>query len=219
MDISKPLFVNGHRIKNIIFDWGGVIVNIDFRKSVDAFIKLGFPDLTQSYAQLNHSELFDLLELGIIGPEDFHIELCKIVPGLNLSAEQFDQAWSALLLDTPLERIQLMQRLSRKYNLFLLSNTNKIHFDYMKNRYLAELGFDFLDQVFNKLYLSHEMHLQKPAAEIFNRVLEDSRLIPEETLFIDDTEKHVLSAQQLGIVAYHLKLPKTINEAFTEWLI
>jgi glucose-1-phosphatase len=200
-------------IKNIIFDFGGVILNIDYLLSKKAFEDLGFQDFKSFYSQATQKELFDSLEKGLITPEYFRNEVRKFIhPGI--SDLQIDNAWNAMLLDLPEERIQLLEKLKTKYRIFLLSNTNEIHFDsfsfYMKNKFKR----DIFSEVFEKAYISHKIKMRKPDAEIFEHVLVESNLKKEETLFIDDSIQHIDGANNIGINTIFLKKGETILDLF-----
>jgi putative hydrolase of the HAD superfamily len=183
-------------IKNIIFDLGNVIINIDPELSVKEMSQLGFRDFDQSYSLLNQSNLFDSLEKGLISPEVFHSEINSQLE-LKVNSESIDKAWGAMLLDFPKVRIELLQKLSQKYRLFLLSNTNLIHYHQYNNDLINQFGFD-LNSLFEKTYYSFELGLRKPEVEIFEHVLNDSDLNPFETVFVDDLPKNIDVAGRMG---------------------
>jgi putative hydrolase of the HAD superfamily len=184
-------------IKNIIFDLGNVVINIDPELSVQAMSQLGFQDFDKSYSLLSQSNLFDSLEKGLISPDQFHNEINAELK-TNVSSDEINKAWGAMLLDFPVKRIKLLQKLAKKYRLFLLSNTNVIHFHQYNNDLLNQFGFG-LNSLFEKAYYSFEMGLRKPDPEIFEQVLEESNLNPFETLFIDDLDKNIDVAGRMGI--------------------
>ena len=199
------------KIKNIIFDLGGVIINISYQRALNAFKKLGFNDFDIIYSQIKQTHLFDLLETGKIPPQAFCNELRKFKN--NLSDEDIKQAWSSMIVDMPPENIPLLKAVRKNYNTYLLSNTNAIHIDYF-NEYLTEsFGNNPLSEMFDKLYYSHEINQRKPDAASYQTVLTDSALIPGETLFIDDLYVNIIGAQKLGIHAYHLENEK-ISDLF-----
>jgi putative hydrolase of the HAD superfamily len=184
-------------IKNIIFDLGNVIINIDPKLSVQAMSKLGFKDFERSYSLLSQSNLFDSLEKGLITPDQFHNEINAELK-TKVSSDEINKAWGAMLLDFPVKRIKLLQILAKKYRLFLLSNTNIIHFHQYNNDLINQFGFG-LNSLFEKAYYSFEMGLRKPDPEIFEQVLEESNLNPFETLFIDDLDKNIDVAGRMGL--------------------
>ena len=186
-------------IRNIIFDWGGVLIHLDKTRCTEAFRKLGVEvsdELTNPYGQ--RADLMDF-EKGLMTMEEFHDTVRRIYSP-QLTDVQIDNAWNALLLDIPTFKLDMLLELKKHYRLFLLSNTNALHwiegrkrFDY--KGYKAE---DFFDQIF----LSHEIHELKPSAEAFLKVAQMANIKPEETLFIDDLEASCKSAEALGFHTY-----------------
>lgn len=189
-------------ISNIILDLGGVVLDIDYSLTLKAFGALGIR-LSDYSTFTGGNELFNQFDCGLIGPDTFRKNFNQMF-GVSLNARDFDSAWNALLLDWDLERLKLIELLRRDYRIFLLSNTNIIHFDHY-NQILIEKYGKALKDLFHKAYLSFEMGVGKPQAEIFRRVIDENGLVPSETLFIDDTFEHVAAAQKLGIQAIHLE--------------
>ncbi len=183
-------------VNNIIFDFGGVILNIDYKRSLNAFLKLGIQWEDSALEGFNRSDAYIGLELGNICPENFFDELRKYFPE-SVSNKQLKDAWNAILLDMPPERVELLKKASRHYRLFLLSNTNQIHFEKYTRDFKLRYGY------------------AKPNPEIFKYVLEDSCLNAAETLFIDDTLENVLSARNAGLIPYHLN-QKDLTDLFDE---
>ncbi|MAZ36224.1 MAG: HAD family phosphatase [Bacteroidetes bacterium] len=204
--------MNLNGIKNIIFDLGGVILDIDYNLTVKAFEKLGIPNFKAQYSKMSQSNLFDNIETGKISPEEFR-NLIREVAEKDVTDAEIDHAWNALILHLPQYRIEILKKLQDNYRLFLLSNTNKIHYDDYSEVIKRENGIEGLEPLFEKTYLSHEMGLRKPNPEIFNVVLNENNLVAEETLFIDDSPQHIASAKTLGIVTYHLE-NEDIGELF-----
>jgi putative hydrolase of the HAD superfamily len=210
----NPAFLNGHQnIKTIIFDWGGVITNIKYDKSVEEFKKLGLKNFDDYYTQADQIHLFDRLEEGKISPEDFRAEIRSFIPK-PVTDQEIDLAWSSLLRDTPKEGLEILEKVKQNYETFLLSNTNEIHYRHMQNRLSEELGFRFFNHLFKKIYLSHEVKMRKPNVEIFQLVIAEQQLDPKTTLFIDDTSQHIKGAQQTGLHTIHLKKPLRLNDIF-----
>jgi len=197
-------------LKNIIFDFGGVIIDIDFQLTINKFKKLGILDFDQKFSQFLQDPVFDCYDIGKISSEEFVKRLKKLVPE-KISENDILEAWNAMILDIPKERIKLLENLRKNYRIFLLSNTNDIHYQlYIKNFY-NKFGYKTFNDLFEKAYLSFEIGMRKPDAEIFNFVLKDSNLLPEETLFIDDSNQHIESAKKFGIHSYLLE-NETIND-------
>ncbi len=185
-------------IKNIIFDLGGVILDINFDKAASAFKKLGINDFASLYSHAAQSNLFINMELGIISDHEFYNEI-RNISGINLSDEQIKVAWNKLLLDFPKERLMLLKEISKNYRCFLLSNTNKIHYDSYQENLVTNHNIDGLESLFEKCYFSHDIKLRKPNFKSFNYVLDKHSLKAEETLFIDDTSKNIAAAKGLGM--------------------
>ena len=200
-------------IKNIIFDFGGVILNIDYKLTENAFSKLGLKDFDKIYSQATQKELFNVFEKGLISPDEFRTQIRKFIDA-DVSDVQIDTAWNSMLLDLPEERVVLIDKLKSKYKLFLLSNTNEIHYTnfsaYMKNKFRRDLFSD----VFDKTYVSHKVHMRKPDAEIFELALNENNLKREETIFIDDSIQHIEGARKVGLNAIFLEKGKTILDLF-----
>lgn len=200
-------------IKNIIFDLGGVILNIDHQLTREAFTALGVQHFEQLYNQFKGSRLFDNLETGHITPEGFLAEMKKHVAE-GVTDEQIIAAWNAMLLDFPLQRLQLLQQLRQHYGMYLLSNTNAIHLETF-NRILQDTrGIPSLSVFFDKAYYSHLMGYRKPDRESYQMVLDENGLKAEETLFIDDTLPNIEGAKVVGLQTLHLQAPKTIVDIF-----
>lgn len=188
-------------MNNIIFDLGGVILNLDYQETVRAFKKI-IPNLDDStfYGKENQLEFFSLYETGKITTQDF---LARFNSQYNsqLSLEEFKKAWNAMLFDIPKSRLNLLSSLKPK-RLFLLSNINEIHEDAVGD----------LTPYFEKVYYSHRIGLRKPNPEIFKLVLKENNLDLHDTLFIDDSEQHIRGAQSIGLQSIHLKKPLTIED-------
>jgi glucose-1-phosphatase len=195
--------VTNHQIKNIIFDFGGVILNIDVKLTEKAFMDLGINRFDPVHSISRSAGLFRDIETGTLDSRKFRDELRKFFPG-PVTDEQLDSAWNALLLDIPEPRIRLLEKVRKNYRIFLLSNTTEIHYTKYLGDFRKQFGYAGFDDLFEKAYLSFRIGLKKPSPEIFRYVLHDSRLDPSETLFIDDTLMHVEGAETAGIRGYHL---------------
>ncbi|HEY0271984.1 MAG TPA: HAD family phosphatase, partial [Chitinophaga sp.] len=200
-------------IRNIIFDLGGIILNIDYQRTTQAFKALGFDHFEQLYSQFHLSDLFDRFETGKITPDEFLDALQKEAPA-HVTREQLKDAWNALLLDFPLARLQLLQQLRQHYNLYLLSNTNALHHQAFNKILQESRGIPSLATFFDRAYFSHIIGLRKPHAAAYQYVLDAHALKPEETLFIDDTLPNITGAGAVGLRTLHLPGPKTILDVF-----
>ena len=198
-------FVIRHSIKNLIFDFGGVICNIDIRLTEKAFMDLGLKKFDTGRSISDSAGLFEDLETGAIAPHQFRDELKKFFVN-PVADQQLDDAWNALLLDIPQPRIRLLEDLRKHYRIFLLSNTNEIHYLCYVENFRKQFGYTDFDALFEKAWFSFRIGFKKPSLEIFRHVLQNSRLDPAETLFIDDTLRHVEGARKAGIHAHHLEI-------------
>lgn len=186
-------------IKNIIFDWGGVLIYLDKRRCTEAFSQLGIAvddELTNPYGQ--RADLMDF-EKGLMTVSEFH-DTVRRVYGAQLTDEQIDEAWNALLLDIPNYKLDKLLELKQHYHLYLLSNTNALHWEEGRKRfdYKGYKAEDFFDQIF----LSNEIHELKPSSEAFLEVVRLASIKPEETLFVDDLQASCDTAAALGFHTY-----------------
>lgn len=197
-------------IKNIIFDLGGVIYDVDYTKTIKAFEDLGISDFDRVYAKAGQSDLFDNLETGAISVHEFYSGINSFLQ-IELSEEEINHAWNAMLLHFMPEAIKCIKGLKSNYRLFLLSNTNHIHIESIKRQYGVQY-FEEFSSLFEKVYLSHDLGLRKPHKNVFDFIVNEQGLIPEQTLFVDDSPQHVEGAVLAGLNAYHLKDGEKISE-------
>jgi len=191
------------QIKNIIFDLGGVLLNIDYNKTSKAFRDLGFGDFDNMFSQFTANHLFEDLETGKIEDGDFLNRLVSIAPA-GVTAGQLETAWNAMLLDFRTESLQFLETCSRKYKLFLLSNTNSIHLRAFGELFTRETGKPSLDQYFSKTYYSNLIGLRKPYTATYQYVLADAGIDAATTLFIDDSINNIEGARLAGLQTKHL---------------
>jgi FMN phosphatase YigB (HAD superfamily) len=192
-------------IRNIIFDLGGVIINIDYQRTAKAFRKLGLNNFDEIYSQAKQEKLFDKLETGHLHEDHFREELIRNLPsGINHS--DVDNAWNAMLLDFPLSRLEFIYELRNNYRIFLLSNTNIIHVNAFLMLADEQVGKTRFENAFEKIYYSCDIGLRKPDPSIFELVLQENNLRASETLFVDDSPQHIDGAKVAGIQA-ELLLP------------
>lgn len=198
---------------NIIFDLGGVLLNIDYHRTIEAFGKLGFGDFSSAYTQLNQTELFDRFERGEISPDDFRAGIRSSL-STAVTDRQIDDAWNAMLLDLPSDRLGLLRELGKSRRIFLLSNTNVIHVSAFEHAVQKHHGINGLSTLFEASYYSCDVGMRKPEEGIFIMVAEQNGLNPQSTLFIDDSPQHVVGARNAGLHAYHLTGGETILDLF-----
>ena len=198
-------------VSAILFDLGGVILNLDYNKTIEAFKNLGRERTDALYSQAQQNAIFDRIETGEIS-ENYFRDLLISFLGNEVNHEMVDEAWNAMLLDLPKERIDFLRTLKKEYKIYLFSNTNAIHLrkfqEIIQQQYAnAEL----LEDIFDKTYYSHIIQKRKPNAAAFEYILKDLGLKAEEVIFIDDSIQHVEGAKSIGINAYHLINNDVIN--------
>ncbi len=208
--------LNPSNYKNIIFDLGGVIINIDYDLTTKAFEALNLNNFDDLFSQARQTQLFDRYEKGMISSAEFKAELNKYGDD-SLDAETIERCWNAMLLDLPGERLDLLKKIKTTHRTFLLSNTNEIHIDSINNYLQKTFGIADLSGYFEKMYLSYKVRMRKPDAEIFELLLKENNLLPEETLFIDDSIQHIEAAKKLGIQTYWLDVKKESIVELFKW--
>lgn len=185
-------------IDTIIFDFGDIFINLDKQATVNALKKLGLSQWNEDLNQLNLK-----FEKGQISRENFLLGIQTHIP--NASIDEILNAWNAILLDFPLYRLEFLQKLSKKYRLFLLSNTDSIHIETFEKENGISFYSDFY-QCFEKVYFSFEMGMRKPDDEIYNFVLAQHNLIAKHTLFVDDKKENTDAAFSLGMHVWNLQV-------------
>ena len=203
-------------IKNIIFDYGNVIFTIDFKRTQDAFNALGITNVQSFYAHKTQHPIFNQFEKGEITAAEFRNGIREISEHPNLTDEQIDHTWNSLLIGIPKGNHELLLQLKQKYRTFLLSNINEIHLNYIESYLKKEFNLDGNKVFFEKIYYSHIVGKRKPNPDIFEQVLTENNLDPQETLFIDDSPQHLETATNLGIQTYLMTYPDTIQEFFKD---
>ena len=188
------------RIKNLIFDLGGGIINLNVPKTIKEFESIGITDIVNDTGHHYMDNIFYDFEIGEVSEIEF-IKSLKSKSNLNPSDDEIREAWNTMILDIPSDRIDILFRLKNKYNIFLLSNTNSIH----QKKFISEVNEEnniSFNNLFKKTYYSHEIGIRKPCEELFNYVLKDSKLNAEETLFIDDSLDNVRVAEKVGLITF-----------------
>ena len=200
------------QIKNIVFDLGGVLVDLDFKAAINGLQQAGFANVKEQLMTFNQEGIFQKFELGEISTEEFRTAI-RENSTVTLTDEEIDALWNAMLLEIPREKLELILDLRGKYMVYLLSNTNSIHWDYVCKNAFNYRGFRVNDY-FEETFLSYEMHLAKPNKAIFEKILHDANLLPEETLFIDDSEANCKAAEEVGIHAHHYHIGDDLSKIF-----
>ncbi|RZK79513.1 MAG: HAD family phosphatase [Pedobacter sp.] len=205
------------KIKNIIFDYGNVIFEIDFKKAQNSLAALGIPEIESFFGHKGHHELFSQLETGSITAAQFREGIRAAAGNKNLTDDEIDAAWNSILIGVPNNVHDVLLEVKQKYRTFLLSNTNEIHYNFILEYLQKEFEMENNDHLFEKAYYSQIMLLRKPHVEIFERVLEENDLKPEETLFIDDSPQHLVGAKASGMQTLLMdKHPKDLRPFLVE---
>jgi HAD superfamily hydrolase (TIGR01549 family) len=205
------LFILQHMkgIKNIIFDLGGVLLTLDYKKTEAAFTKLGVTQFDQLYNQHKGTSLFNDLETGKISRHSF-FDAITDATGISMTQEEITNAWNAMLGRFPEEWLTWLEGVSKCYNIYLYSNTNEIHYDAFIEIFQQQVGNKHFNDFFIKAYYSHTLGARKPDPESFLKIIQEQRLEPSETLFIDDTIGNIEGAKAAGLQTIHLKPPMTV---------
>lgn len=188
--------------KNILFDLGGVILDINIPATLKRFYELGFPAELMHYPESMQTDIFFKYQTGKLNTEQFRNEIRKTT-GVEMSDGEFDEAWNAMLVGIPGERAALLKVLSKHYKLYMLSNTSALHVRVFEKMYLDAAG-ESMHDVFEKIYYSHEIGLHKPDREAWEYVIKDAAIKPGETLFLDDSIHNIKASQELGFQAIHI---------------
>jgi putative hydrolase of the HAD superfamily len=191
------------KIKNLVFDLGGVIMNLDVLKTINSFKELGIHNIVNNTGHAYQHSFFYEFEVGRVSEESF-LDSLRNLSEHNLSNQEIINAWNQMILDMPKERVEFLNDLKTRYNIFLLSNTNSIH----QKKYLDDFKEDHqmsFNSIFKKAYYSHEIGIRKPDMEVFSFILNDSNLKASETIFIDDALSNIESAKNVGLQTYHVQ--------------
>lgn len=204
-------------VKNLIFDLGGVILDLSIEDTLKTFAALAGVDRSVIDKLYTSAPEFLSYETGHITDEEFRrfINQQCASPGTD---EAIDQCWNAMLLGLPKRKLDLILTLKNKYNVYLLSNTNSIHLKYINEVMLPAVpgALPKLDDYFHRAYYSHIMKKRKPHAEIFEEVLDDNGLKPDETLFLDDNHDNIVGASKVGIKTAFVNTPNYILTYFDD---
>lgn len=184
-------------VKHIFLDLGMVTVRLNMQRCIDAFKQLGIGDVDRQITNSRQHGIFNGIELGLVSTDDFHNHVREQY-GVSATDEQIDAAWNAFILDTPVELQHLVHRLHQRYNTYVLSNTNQIHYDFWAQHCMNGDGGLPVEECFHKCYLSNDLHLAKPDPAIYEAVLNDCGAKPDECLYLDDNLANVEAARQLG---------------------
>jgi len=207
-----------NNITTLIFDFGGVLINLDLNRCIQKFKDLGVNNFENNLNNYGQKGIFLEFEKGLIDIPTFRDEIRKLAKK-PLKDNEIDEAWCAFLCNIPDYKIELLLQLKKKFRLLLLSNTNPLHIEISARDEFARFG-QTMQSLFDKCYFSYEMKMVKPDAEIFEALLADAGLTAEECLFLDDGEKNILQAEKMGIQTYHVDVNEDLSFLLNEkiWL-
>ena len=197
-------------IKNIIFDLGGVLLGLRPEAMQEAFSSIGIPDITHYFNLVEQSSLFLDFEVGKVTEKEFYQTLRQMT-GSQATDEEIAYAWNQLLGDFDPKIMTFVESLRKTNKVFLFSNTNAIHQKAFEYTFEEEFGFP-LSRYFDTVFYSHILHLRKPEAVSFQKVLDIARIQPEETIFVDDSQANLLGANEVGLRTWHIQSPQEIVE-------
>jgi putative hydrolase of the HAD superfamily len=201
--------IKSDQIEAIIFDLGGVILNIDINGPFQKLKELGIGLENDGMHIIKNNDIFKSFEIGQISPDEFRNQLHNI--SLNgFCFEKFDEIWNSIILDYPEENIRFLKKIKTKYRTFLMSNTNIIHYEYYTKILKDKFGYSNLDELFEKTYFSYSSMMRKPQQEFFEHIVRENNLIPNRTLFVDDFIENIEAAEQLGLKTFHITNGKKI---------
>ena len=200
-------------IRNIIFDLGGVILNLSVATSLQQLARITGLSMEKIMEEYTSRDEFLQYERGEIGDREFRTALQNIY-SFKETDTVIDQCWNAMLLDIPVERIDLLRSLKSRYRTFLLSNTNSIHVKSFSAALQREHGLDSLDSLFERVYYSHDLKMRKPDPAIYRHVLEENGLVAKETLFLDDNKRNIEGANSVGIETFLVTNPAQLQVLF-----
>lgn len=203
-------------VKNIVFDLGGVLLNINPKRTIEAFGLLGMEQLIGDKGLTYDHDIFYLMEQGKITPDEFREGVRKLLL-IDVTNDQIDIAWTAMLLDFPKIRVDLLQKLSNEFDLYLFSNTNAIHVAKYQSIFRNQHGFE-VTSLFKKVFHSNEIGYRKPTFESYQEIVLLSGIRPEESLFIDDSLKNVEGAITCGLKGLWLQPGQKVEELFQKYL-
>jgi len=203
-------------IKTLIFDFGGVLLNLDMPKCLEAFKQLGGGTINEYLDHYKQKGLFLDFEEGKISTDDFFTKLQKTL-GLPVSIEELKQAYLSFLGDLPQYKLDLLLTLRKNYKVYLLSNISSFIYDFCKRTYF-EKNEKKINDYFDKVYLSYKIGICKPDRRIFDYMIRDAELTPNQCFFIDDGEKNIETAKALGFVTYLAKPHEDFSYLFYSWI-
>lgn len=199
-------------IKTLIIDFGGVLIDLDRQRCINSFVGLGLPDVGSMLDMCHQHDFFLQHEKGVMSDGAFREEIRRRIPK-PVTDEQIDAAWNSFLVGVPAYKLDFVLQLRRRYTVYMLSNTNGIHWQWSLDHVFNYKGHR-VEDFFDRIFLSFEMKSVKPDVEIFRRVIAETGLNPAETFFIDDAACNCQVARSLGIRTYTPQLHEDWRTVF-----
>lgn len=193
---------------------GDVILDIDFQKKYEAFTKIGAAQFKEMISKTDQIDLVTQYEIGQITTEEFRRKLKELLHISHVSDKEFDQAWDAILIRLPKERLDFIQQLRKQYRVFLFSNTNALHIQKVSEICKRDTGYNNFEDCFDHAYYSFKLGMRKPEVKAFEVIIKENNLKPQETLFVDDVEKNIQGAEKAGLKTLHLTPDKSLLKLF-----
>jgi len=206
-------------IKNIVFDFGGVLLDIDYNRTYKALTSLLNTEFDPKQLSKVDIQAFHDFEMGIIDTATFIMHIQRLSVDKIPQVQEIIVAWNAMLIGWDIQKFDLLLRLRKKYKVFLLSNTNELHLDWVKNHLMIHHGIaDFEQRFFDKTYYSHLVGMRKPNVDIYEYVLDDANIQASETIFIDDLPENIDGAHKVGYHTYLHNPLDNLSEIITHRL-
>jgi putative hydrolase of the HAD superfamily len=199
-------------IKAVLFDLGGVIIDVEYQKTIDAFTVLGVKNASDLYNQFDQSKLFDAFETGEVSSDYFIDQLYALVNN-SINRQQIIDAWNAMIGGFPIEKLDLIQKISSKVPCYMLSNTNEIHLKKAMNA-LKKTPYPDLELLFKQCYFSHLIGKRKPEVDTFSWVVDQMKIKANQMLFIDDSPQHIEGANKAGLQTIYYRSIKDIERIY-----
>lgn len=203
------------KVKALLFDLGGVIVDLDYKKTASAFENIGLKNAEKAYSQFNQTDLFNDFETGHISGEEFLAEVRKKIT-TQVSSSEITKAWNSMILGFQHAKLKEIKKLSEKVPCYLLSNTNEIHLSYIE-QLLQEMGFKHFLNVFKSCYFSHQIRKRKPHKETFEWVLHQMNYQAQDVLFIEDSPQHIKGAKSAKLNTFYFKKDSNLSDV-DQWI-
>lgn len=213
--MSRPQ--NG--IRAVIFDLGGVLLNLDESRTVQMFSGLIGQDFAPLYSRLRQQNVLSEFETGRMAAETFRNAVRRVCAAPRLASQDIDQAWNAMLIDQPPHRLELLLQMKDRYRTFLFSNTNEVHLEGFQDILRRDNGVDSYADYFEKEYYSHLLGMRKPDVAAFRHILRAHKLDPATTLLLDDNPDNIFGAEQAGMKAWLIDKGQDTVEACCDRLL